>query len=400
MKPDAAPPSIAANYFDGVSARARRVRLHMARGQLWISGERSGDRTDPIAFSVPTSAVQWPERTRHGLRTAHLRDGGSLQALDAAAWDAWARASGLGESAVVRAQQNWRATAIAVVLLLVLAGAGYQWGVPWMARVALAALPPSVDRSIGSLALRSFEGPLLAPSTVPAARQAALRAAFDRAVRRAHAEGDRPAYELRFYASPKNGLGPNAFALPGGAIVVTDELVRLLADRDDVLIGVLGHELGHVRQRHGMRLLLQTAVIGTAASLAWGDFSWLLAAGPAVLGQNAYSRDFERDADGEAITLLRANGLSPAVMIELFDRLAARRVFDTPPGGNGKAAGTDVEAARKRDGTAARDASGDSPNGAPGGASSRPPGFDLGIALASHPADAERIQRFREAAQR
>ncbi len=375
MNPDAAPPAIAADYFDGVSARARRVRLHIARGQLWIEG----DTPDSIALSIPTQGVQWPERTRHGLRTAHLRDGGSLQALDAAAWDAWARASGLGESAVVRAQQNWRATAIAVVLLLVLAAAGYQWGVPWMARAALAALPPSVDRSIGNLALRSFEGPLLATSTVPAARQAALRAAFDNAVRRTHAEGDRPAYELRFFASPKNGLGPNAFALPGGTIVVTDELVRLLADRDDVLIGVLGHELGHVRQRHGMRLLLQTAVIGTAASLAWGDFSWLLAAGPAVLGQNAYSRDFEREADGEAITLLRANGLSPAVMIELFERLAARRVFDKPPGG---------------------DESSSAPKSAPNGASNRPSGFDLGIALASHPADAERIQRFREAAQR
>lgn len=370
MNPDSAPPTVAADYFDGVSARARRVRLHIADGKLRIAGET-------VSSSVPTQDVKWPERTRHGLRTAHLRDGGSLQALDAAEWDAWARASGIGESAVVKAQQNWRATTIAVVLLLVLAAAGYQWGVPWMARAALAALPPSVDRSIGNLALRSFEGPLLAPSTVPAARQAALRAAFDNAVQRAHGQANPPAYELRFFASPRNGLGPNAFALPGGTIVLTDELVRLLADRDDVLIGVLGHELGHVRQRHGMRLLLQTAVIGTAASLAWGDFSWLLAAGPAVLGQNAYSRDFEREADGEAITLLRANGLSPAVMIELFERLAARRAFDAPPGG---------------------DRSSSAPSGTPDSASDRPNSFDLGIALASHPADAERVQRFREAA--
>ena len=87
----------------------------------------------------------------------------------------------------------------------------------------------------------------------------------------------------------------------------------------------------------------------------------MLAAAPALLGQSAYSRDFEREADDDAITLLRANGLSPAVMIELFERLAGSR----PAGGAGE-----------------------------GGA------FDLGIALASHPADAERVRRFRAAAAR
>ncbi|CAN5507766.1 hypothetical protein BH11PSE9_BH11PSE9_14270 [soil metagenome] len=413
-----------ADYFDGLSARARRVSLRIDGGALVIEAAEAPDEERGTAASgldmaetvgtataidtalptlpprataasftalrVPLRDVLWPERTRHGPRTAHLRDGGSVQALDAAAWDAWTRAAGLGESVVVKAQQNWRATAMAVVLLLLIAAAGYQWGVPWMARAALAALPASVDRTIGDLALRSFDGQLLAPSSLPAARQAAITAAFDSAVERTHPAGDRPTYQLRFFASPKHSLGPNAFALPGGTIVVTDELVHLLAGRDDVLLGVLGHELGHVQQRHGMRLLLQTAVIGTAASLAWGDFSWLLAAAPAVLGQNAYSRDFERQADGEAITLLRANGISPAVMIELFERLAEQRVFDKPPAGEGQAASD------------AGDGSSDAPrsgaSGTPGDTAKRAPRFDLGIALASHPADAERMQRFREAA--
>ena len=140
-------------------------------------------------------------------------------------------------------------------------------------------------------------------------------------------------------------------------------MLQLLEGRDDVLIGVLGHELGHVRRRHGMRMMVQAALIGTAASIAWGDFSSVLATAPALLGQSAYSRDFEREADDDAITLLRANGLSPALMAELFERLRA-----------GRPAGDEEQAGR--------------------GA------FDLGIALASHPADAERMQHFRDAAAR
>jgi Zn-dependent protease with chaperone function len=350
-----APVPIEATYFDGLSARARRVCLTVAAGQLHISG-------DGVDAHVPLAEVEWPERTRHGTRVTRLRDGASLQALDSAAWDAWQRANGKAESPVVKAQQSWRATALALLLLLALVGAGYQWGVPWAARGLLVLLPQSADRALGDAVWQSMDGQVLTATALPAARQTHLREAFAAAVARTYPGAQPPHYELRFHASPSGSqLGPNAFALPGGTIVVTDALVALLGERDDVLIGVLGHELGHVQHRHGMRMLVQVTLIGTATSLAWGDFSAVLAAAPALLGQMAYSRDFERAADADAITLLRANGISPAVMIELFERLAA---------------------ARGADGKAAPDKS------APG------------IAFASHPQDAERVKLFREAAAR
>ncbi len=352
--------ALSAEYFDGVSARARRVQLHVADRTLRVEGEG-------LSLQLPLAEVRWPERTRHGARVAHFSNGGSVQALDAAAWDAWLRDAGINESAVVKAQQSWRSTLVAVLLLLVVSAAGFQWGVPWLTRGVLAALPLAADRTVGDAVLRSFDGALLLPSTVPAARQQALREALARAVAR---DPNPVAHELRFHTSPKLGtaadartqLGANAFALPGGTVVVTDEMLELLQGRDDVLIGVLGHELGHARRRHGMRMLVQASLIGAAASIAWGDFSSVLAAAPALLGQSAYSRDFEREADDDAIVFLRANGLSPAVMLELFARLGEKRApKNAEPPAQGK-------------------------------------GFDLGIALASHPADAERVQRFLDAA--
>jgi Zn-dependent protease with chaperone function len=353
----AAPASTEAEFFDGVSARARRVTLRIVGDQLRIDGEAWHEQ-------VALDEVQWPERTRHGARITRLSGGRSLQALDAAAWDAWWLAGGMAESAVVKAQQSWRGTAVAVVLLLVLLGASYQWGVPWLSRGALLLVPESADRAIGEAALDSAVGSLLQPSKLPAARQEQLRAAFASAVQRTH-PNDPPAYELRFHATPRGSLlGPNAFALPGGTIVVTDALVELFKDRDDVLLGVLGHELGHVRLRHGMRLLVQVTLVGSVTTLVLGDFSTLLAAAPALLGQMAYSRDLEREADQEAIALLRASGISPAVMVALFERLGGAKT------GAGQAAGDKEE----RSG--------------------------LGIAFSSHPADEERMQVFREAAAR
>lgn len=338
---------IAALHFDGRSARGQPVQLRIDDGQLWAQADDG--LSPPLRW--PLKAVTWPERTRHGQRVVQLPDGGSLQVADAAAFDAWAASAGLAEGWVVRVQQNWRATLVAVLVLVVLLVAGYRWGVPWASRLLVQAVPEALDRSIGDAAWQQIETRWLKPSQVGAQRQAALRQAFERAVQAAYPGAQAPRHELHFRAASAD-LGPNAFALPGGTIVVTDALLALLQDRDDTLIGVLAHELGHVRHRHGMRALVQVALVGTATGLALGDFSTLLAGAPALLAQLTYSRDAERESDAEAVRVLRAAGLSPAAMAVLFERLATKR----------------AEASQ------------------------------LPLALASHPLDEERVRYFREAA--
>ena len=333
--------SLAAEYFDGRSARAHAVMLERQGDTLRIVG-------DGVEQRVALSALRWPERQRHGVRRIELPDGGTVRCHDAAAFDAFARVAGVSDSVTVRLQQSWRGTLAAVALMVLLLAAGYRWGLPAAARAALAAVPPRVDVDLGESAYRSLGAWLLQPSEVPPERQAALQRTFASALQRAAPDAAVP--RLRFHAAKR--LGPNAFALPGGIIVVTDELLARLPGRDDVVLGVLAHEFGHVQQRHGMRLLVQTTLLGTVTSVAFGDFSTLLAGLPALLGQLAYSRDFEREADEQAIAVLRASGISPAVMVTLFDVLKKERGDGDP----------------------------------------------LGIAFSSHPADDERIARFRAAA--
>lgn len=337
---------LAVVYFDGRTARARPAR---------VKREGSTLRIEPLDDGPPRvsalAGVRWSERQRHGPRHADLPEGGRLQADDPAAWDAWVTRHGQRDAWVVRAQQSWRGTVLAGVTLVGLALAGYLWGLPWAARTSVAMLPASVDRSVGELSLASLrEQGVLTPSAIAPATQTRLRRRFADAVAAAFAPADRPAYDLLFHASR---IGPNALALPGGSIVLTDPIVTMFEDDEAVLVGVLAHELGHVRARHGMRAVVQVALLGTATSLAFGDFSTLVAGGAALVGQMAYSRDFEREADDEAIRILRAAGIDPAVMARLFERLAQARRDRVGP--------------------------------------------ELGIALASHPADAERIARFRAA---
>lgn len=345
-----------ADYFDGRSARPRRVRLRAEGGTLHL--QPLDDDTEPgrVLPSLPLSQLRWPERTRHGARVAHLPDalgGGALHALDAAAWDRFARQAGVHESLVVRSQQSWARVLVAMALLLAVGLAGWRWGVPLAAQATLTLLPQRVDAEIGALAFDQVERQWLRPSTLPATQQAALRAALAGALQRAEPAGALP-YRVEFRASR---IGPNAFALPGGTIVMTDELVRLVDGDESAIVGVLAHEYGHVKHRHGMRQLVHASVLGAVGSIAFGDYSGVLAGLPVLLGTLGYSRDFERQADDEAIAVLRADGRSPAALALFFERLARWREDQ----GHG-------------DDSA------------------------LGIAFSSHPADAERIARFRDAA--
>src|SRR5690606_13813237 len=117
------PSTLAVEYFDGRSARATPVQLRLMGDLLLVDGEG-------VSRREPVGTVQWPERTRHGTRVAHLADGASLHCADALAWDRWMRAGGHRESAVVAAQQSWRGVIIALVLLVVALFAIYEWGVP------------------------------------------------------------------------------------------------------------------------------------------------------------------------------------------------------------------------------------------------------------------------------
>lgn len=336
-------PRLAGDWFDGRSARARPV-------EVWLDGRtlHFGDQSAPLA------ALTWPERQRHGQRQILLPGGGLLSFADGAAFDAWAQASGRADSVVVRWQQSWRLAVLSLVLLVAGLAAAYRWGLPWAVDHAVDALPPAVEQRLSGHLLASLDGDWLHPTALSAAQQQVWRERWQRMLAQARTAGG-PAlparYEIHFRAGSK-ALGPNAFALPGGDVVITDALLKLLDDEPDAVLTVLAHELGHVQHRHGLRMLLRAGAIGVVTSVILGDFSSLLAAAPTLLATNAYSRDNERQADFYGRALARAGGVDTSRMAVFFERIAEKHA----------------------------------------GVGEHP----LAIAISTHPADAERVRFFSE----
>lgn len=113
----------------------------------------------------------------------------------------------------------------------------------------------------------------------------------------------------------------NAFAAPGGVIVVFSGLLRE-AESPEELAGVVAHEVAHVELRHSLRAAVKGLGLRAALSLVFGDGAGGALAGAAAdLTELKFSRDAEREADREGLRRLQAARVDPQGMLRFFARL-------------------------------------------------------------------------------
>jgi Zn-dependent protease with chaperone function len=322
-------------FYDGRTSRARPVRLTAARhgGVACVAVEGEG-----IALLMPASVMRNSMRVGSAHRFLALSDGQSIEVLDNDAFDRLLAVWGLpgAQRLVAGLERSGRAALLAVIALVAGTWAFLALGVPALTMRALAVIPPSVDERIGADSLAALDASTFRPSSLPAVRQAQLRALFAEVA--AGAAPGSQAYRLELRRG--GAIGANAIALPSGIVVLTDELEQQ-AHGDDELRGVLAHEVGHLVQRHALRMLIEQSMSALLMIGVLGDASSatsLTAAAPAALVNAGYSRDMERDADAFAYAWMRRHGIAPQRLTDLLQRLAARNagreagLLDTHPG--------------------------------------------------------------------
>ncbi|MBP7064437.1 M48 family metallopeptidase [Ferrovibrio sp.] len=341
---------IEAILFDGKSAAPHAVRIELAGDALLLLDTASGaerarwpcaairlvdgrikpESTAPFRLGLlePGSATLTPARLRLPAEALPF----ILAAVPAL------RARRQKVSAMLKAQRYLLAAVLGVMLLVI----GFFAAVPLLANAAAQVVPASWEIKLGER---------LAPAAIQWLTRGAGgvcahpdgKAALQNLVLRLEAVP--PALRMPIKVVVVQSPVLNAFALPGGQILLTSELLKKVYN-EQALAGILAHEMGHVGARHNVAGFLRSSAYGVMLGLLLGDVvtGIGLVGGFQYLLDMAFTREFEAEADEAALQRLLAAGFDPAQVAGFFDLLAAREagkgipeLLSSHPGSEGRA---------------------------------------------------------------
>ncbi len=134
-------------------------------------------------------------------------------------------------------------------------------------------------------------------------------------------------YSYEFHVVQDDTL--NAFALPGGIVVVHTGLISK-TKRPEELAGVLAHEVQHVEQRHSLEGMVKSLGLRAVWALVTGDLGGTLAGEAALqLTSLKFSRDAETEADDKGFDTLVKQGIDPSGMPDFF-KIMSEQAADAP----------------------------------------------------------------------
>jgi len=214
-------------------------------------------------------------------------------------------------------ESHWKAILLIALLTLGIGWFIYEQGVPAVAKWTAAIMPPEIEEKLGRDTLQSLDSSGYGPSTLSLDRQERIRAAMQEVI---EVVGEGEEYLLIFRGG-KN-VPPNAYTLPSGTIIFTDAFVRM-AESTDELRTIMAHEVGHARNHHVLRMVLQKSLLAGLVTVITGDIATagsIAIALPKFLLEASYSREFEYEADAVAREYLLATGKPLTLFADIMGR--------------------------------------------------------------------------------
>jgi len=299
--------------YDGQSAGRHKIILSVDDNG-WVH------RPEPFTYSCLFEALSISDRIGNIPRRIGFDDGLSCETVDNDKIDQLVKSHCPKPSAmslVFHLENRWRWALLAFVLIIPLLWLISVQGVPFVARHIAFQLPMSLDSVMGKDALDLLDKAVFEETEISEQTQQRIIRKFEEMQKHIDSPFE---FQLKFRHSER--LGANAFALPAGIIILTDDFVKV-AEHDDEILAVLAHEVGHVIERHGLRSVLQNTVVATVIIAATGDVSWIAAALPTLLIDARHSRQFESEADLYALKYMKKQGIALHRFPDILKRLEA-----------------------------------------------------------------------------
>ena len=295
-------------YFDGANSRKQPALLRWSASSLTVlldEGERVSIDLTQLRLDSPLPGI--PTRMSWG-------EGQSFVSFDVEGLLRMRRDLALNRGWAARLEGNLSVILAAAALCVALLALITIWGVPTLAARMAHFVPAESSDQLANILLEQLES-IMEPSMLAQSRRSELTRYFT-----SHEDDS----DIRVEFRGIDGLGPNAFTLSATTMTFTDELVEL-ADRDEELLAIYFHELGHARLKHVEQRLLSASAWLVMFGLMTGDIGVIgdLLLSSALLGpaMSPYSRKMEREADAYAIDRLLQAGISPQNFISIMEKL-------------------------------------------------------------------------------
>ena len=300
---------IRGRYHDGNQAAGSDVEV-----ELGDDGFLYSDHAEP----VPLSRIEISSRVGNIPRRLLLPGGGAIETQANDELDTWIRSHGGKPGLLHSLESNLKIALGAVAGVALIFTVFMVWGIPWLSTRAAYAIPAEVNNYIGRGTLETLDRRVFKSTTLDQDRRRGLAARFSQLVP--------PQDEaIRFTLEFRGGglIGANALALPGGTVVITDELISLARD-DDEIMSVLLHEIGHVVNRHSLRQVLSHSGLLVMTSVITGDINSagaLVLTMPNVIADITYTRDLEYEADTYSLEHLPSFNIPATKFADFMQRL-------------------------------------------------------------------------------
>ncbi|EJN04840.1 M48 family metallopeptidase [Phyllobacterium sp. YR531] len=314
---------IAGVWYPYLSSRQNQAFLTAEAGSLSVVSTE-----ETLLVSDDISAVTITGRVGNIPRRLTFSDGTVFETPDNDAIDRLVFAHRGRRSGWIHSLERFHPRLLVVAVLAIAFTFGiYRYGLPVLVNVAVAVTPPIVPELMAKGTMQTLDATTFNPTELTEEDQTELLEGFERLA----VESEYRPEQLKLQFRQGGLIGPNAFALPDGTIIITDELVEMADGDSEMLLGVLAHEIGHVELEHSLKQVYRSAGAVALIMLIGGDIGSgtedILTQGAGLLALS-HSRAQEAEADRRSVEMMLKAGYNPEAIGRFF-KLIQEKLHDT-----------------------------------------------------------------------
>ncbi len=278
-----------------------------------------------IAYRGDISKIQASARLGSVERKIVLEDGSLFTTMENDEVDKFFASQQKINNIVHYLETHYRVIVVAVVITIVSSFSFFKWGVPWASQVIAHSLPYETNKLIAAGSMKFLDKAIFQESNISKEQQEKISKHFYTKIAPLGAsDAKEVVYKLHFRSwTMGNKSIPNALALPSGDIILTDKLIQLAKNQDEI-DSVLLHEMGHIVHRHGLEMMIEGTFVTIAVMMIAGDTSGMgdfgIGLGTALVS-SSYSRAHELEADLYAFDKMLMSNIDPASFSHIMARM-------------------------------------------------------------------------------